>query len=52
MQEINILELEFLDILDFNLSVTSDEYEIYFNELQSYFNNDNKDEKEIDDVIF
>ena len=43
------MELEFLDIIDFNLSINSEEYDIFYNELQTYFEVEH--EKIIEDAI-
>ena len=37
LQEINFLEEEFLDIIDFNLSVDTQEYETYLRGLKAFF---------------
>jgi hypothetical protein len=37
LQEINFLEEEFLDIIDFNLSVDSQEYDTYLKGLKAFF---------------
>jgi hypothetical protein len=37
LQEINFLEEEFLDVIDFNLSVDSNEYETYIQGLKAFF---------------
>ena len=37
LQEINFLEEEFLDIIDFNLVVDKEDYESYTQSLQAFF---------------
>lgn len=44
LSEINLLEREFLDIIDYNLVVDATEYQEYLSGLTAFFKDGNRDE--------